>query len=499
MKQHKCSIIMKFHIIMIGIIMIDIIRKTKEPVFARKLVLSVLFFAVLLQPCHVYAAERLQDVGGKTVIVIDPGHGGENLGTIENGHLEKEMTLITAQAMYDELILYDDIEVYMTRTDDRDISLKERAKFAEKVNADFLFSIHYNASLSHEVYGTEVWVSKFPPYNAYGYQFGCEFLKLMEQKGLFVRGIKTRISSNGIDDYYGIIRESVERDIPAVILEHCHVDEARDEAFCSEEEQLKEFGREDAAAAARYFGLKSSKLQVDYSDYPLVEAPENECVSVTVNDSTEPDSCLLEFSEADYEKGLLTLQVTASDSDTALIYYSYSTDGGKTFSGREPWPESDTLTGYYPHTFPLTLTVASGECPEVVLRAYNLYDLYAESNVYVSPRIFPYNVSGQEVSDGGTEGDESAIVPANALAAEGASEIFRQEESDASTALIDLLTLCLTAVFLLLTLLIAVQCLSFYRQNRKRKLFLSQIKTQPETQTDAQIRNDEGDTANQQR
>lgn len=439
-------------------------------------VMTVVSCAILLQPCQANAAERLQDAGEKTVIVIDPGHGGENLGTTENGHLEKNMTLVTAQAMYDELLLYDDVEVYMTRTDDRDLSLKARAKYAKKVNADFLFSIHYNASLSHEVYGSEVWVSKFAPYNAYGYQFGCEFLNLMEEKGLFVRGIKTRIGSNGIDDYYGIIRESVELDIPAVILEHCHVDEARDEVFCSDEEKLKEFGREDATAVARYFGLKSSKLQVDYSDYPLAEAQENECVPVTVNDSTEPEICLLEFGDADYEKGFLNLKVTAVDYDTALIYYSYSLDGGETFSERIPWPESDTLTGYYPNSFTLNLPVSSDERPEVMVRAYNMYDLYAESNIYVPTLTEP--VSEQE--------ELPDIVPANAVPAEGEAETLQQEESDAGLALIDLLTLCLTAVVLLLALIIGVQCLSFYRQNRKRRMLLSQS------------RNDEGDTANQQ-
>ena len=107
---------------------------------------------------QVTAADRLQDVGEKLVIVIDPGHGGDNLGTIENGHEEKAMTMTTALAMYEELLLYDDVEVYLTRTDDSDLSRKERAELALSVDADFLFSIHYNASENHELFGAEVWV-----------------------------------------------------------------------------------------------------------------------------------------------------------------------------------------------------------------------------------------------------------------------------------------------------------------------------------------------------
>ena len=139
-----------------------------------KILLTFLFLlsGCLLYPGKACAAPRLQDTGEKTVIVIDPGHGGENRGTIEYDHDEKLMTMTTAMAMYEELLLYDDVEVYLTHTEDVDMSLKERAEFAESVEADFLFSIHYNASENHELFGSEIWVSSLAPFNGYGYQFG---------------------------------------------------------------------------------------------------------------------------------------------------------------------------------------------------------------------------------------------------------------------------------------------------------------------------------------
>ena len=123
-----------------------------------------------------HAEPRVQSYGEELVIVIDPGHGGENLGTIEKGFEEKTMTLVTAQAMYDELMQYDNVTVHMTRTDDRDLDLEERAEFAKTVNADFLFSLHYNASENHTHFGSEIWIPLNPPYNAYGYQFGHVFM-----------------------------------------------------------------------------------------------------------------------------------------------------------------------------------------------------------------------------------------------------------------------------------------------------------------------------------
>ena len=71
------------------------------------IIFSVLLTAFILFPLPAQAAERLQETGEKIVVVIDPGHGGENRGTIENNHEEKFMTMVTAQAMYEELCLYD--------------------------------------------------------------------------------------------------------------------------------------------------------------------------------------------------------------------------------------------------------------------------------------------------------------------------------------------------------------------------------------------------------
>lgn len=422
----------------------------------------------LLFPIQACAASRLQDTGEKLVIVIDPGHGGDNQGTIENNHEEKQMTLTTALAMYEELSLYDDVEVHLTRTEDVGMPIKDRAEFAASVDADFLFSIHYNASLNHELFGSEVWVSSVAPYNGYGYQFGYEFLTDMRELGLFVRGVKTRLGDGGLD-YYGIIRESVELEIPAVIIEHCHVDEARDEGYCDSDEKLRAFGRADATAVARYFGLKSSALNVDYSSYPLTEASDSSPMEITDIDTTEPDLCLLDFLDADYEKGALSLVVSAADYDSPLLYYSYSTDGGRTFSAREIWPETDALTGVYPDTFTLNLTIQPGTAPEVIVRAYNMYDLYTESNCYVSQQIFPYQKTKEEDSlespSGDTESSALEVIPVGA----DASGEKTVKKADQGISFVTFLAICLIFALFLLILVIVSQCIA--RQSRRKKRY----------------------------
>ena len=333
---------------------------------------------------------RLQAVKEIPVVVIDPGHGGENQGTLEGSVLEKDMNMITAMAMYDALRQYDGVEVYMTHTDDVDLSLKDRATFALDKKADFLFSIHYNASEEHALFGSELWVPSKSPANNYGYQFGVEYLKNMSEEGLFVRGIKTRLNDKGLD-YYGIIRECANLGIPAVILEHCHVDESHDIGFCDTEEDMILLGQKDAQAVARYLGLSNKITGEDYSDYKLIDCDGNAPIASTLRDATEPEFCTLEFLDADYtETGILNAKITAKDSDSPLMYYDFSIDGGETYSARCVWPGSNTLTGEYDETFTLSIVIPSDSKPTVSVRAYNMYDLCTESNFYESPEIFLY-------------------------------------------------------------------------------------------------------------
>lgn len=418
----------------------------------RQIILTVVL-TVLLVPAQVLAAPRLQDTEDKVVIVIDPGHGGENLGTIENNHLEKEMTLVTALAMYEELLQYDNVEIYLTRTEDKDMSLRERAQFAQSVNADFLFSIHYNASENHELYGSEVWVPLKPPLNGYGYQFGYELLTDMRDAGLLVRGVKTRLGEEGLD-YYGILREASSREIPAVIIEHCHVDEAHDAVFCDSDEKLKAFGKMDALAAAKYFGLKSSSLGLDFTDYSLAEADGDAAMPITLNTKTSPEMCHLEYLDADYQEMTLTLSVSAIDSDSPLLYYSYSLDGGETFSTREPWPGSDALNGTYDQNFTLTLDIQPGTCPEVVLRAYNNYDLCTESNHYESIWVYPDPEEETAAAEPETESSEEKRPSASVL--------------DENRNLVIIIVLFTAAV--IFSMILVVQVLSA-RRRKKRKSF----------------------------
>lgn len=445
--------------------------------------LGAVLLAVLFFPARVQAATRVQPTEDNIVIVIDPGHGGENEGTIENGFLEKSMNLITAQAMYDELSRYDGVTLYMTHTEDVDMSLAERAQFAADVDADFLFSIHYNASVKHDLFGSEVWISSQVPLNEYGYQFGYVQMQTMKDMGLFLRGVKTKLNDKGTD-YYGIIRESAKHSIPAVIIEHCHVDEVRDSPFCDTEEEQRAFGRADALSVAKYFGLKSKALGVDYSDYDqLPDVQRNSPVLSTLADESAPDVCLAEVVTADYETGQVKLQVTAADYDSPLIYYDYSYDGGNTFSPLQMWPGSDTLNGTYTDTFLFTLEIPSGVRPDIQIRAYNMFDLFAESEHITTLEMFRYGEEetnpeetvSEEETEGKTNPGTTTFLPAGS---------DKTTEGRGQIGFLTFLIVCLILVVVLFIILLMARALRYGSRSRKKQ---------------RHRRNEDGDRRNQRR
>lgn len=83
------------------------------------------------------------------VVVIDPGHGGADEGTVyQNKKLritEKYATLLLAQQVAEELRAKN-IPVILTRTEDRDVPLGTRTALANQLHAELFLSIHLNSS-----------------------------------------------------------------------------------------------------------------------------------------------------------------------------------------------------------------------------------------------------------------------------------------------------------------------------------------------------------------
>jgi N-acetylmuramoyl-L-alanine amidase len=95
-------------------------------------------------------------------IVIDPGHGGRDIGTKGNrGLTEKELVLDVALRLQKLLQKHLKIEVILTRRADIFVPLEERTAIANKMGADLFLSIHANASSRPDVSGVETFHLSF--------------------------------------------------------------------------------------------------------------------------------------------------------------------------------------------------------------------------------------------------------------------------------------------------------------------------------------------------
>jgi N-acetylmuramoyl-L-alanine amidase len=90
-------------------------------------------------------------------IVIDPGHGGEDVGARgPSGIEEKTITLDVARRLRGLIETRLGIRVILTRDDDRAVRADERAALANNSKADLFLSLHVNGAPSPMVAGAEV-------------------------------------------------------------------------------------------------------------------------------------------------------------------------------------------------------------------------------------------------------------------------------------------------------------------------------------------------------
>jgi N-acetylmuramoyl-L-alanine amidase len=95
-------------------------------------------------------------------IVIDPGHGGHDTGTIgPTGLYEKDLVLDVALRLKELLEAKTGAEVVLTRADDTFIPLEERTAIANEKAADLFVSIHANASRNQRARGIETYYLNF--------------------------------------------------------------------------------------------------------------------------------------------------------------------------------------------------------------------------------------------------------------------------------------------------------------------------------------------------
>lgn len=203
------------------------------------------------------------------VITIDAGHGGKDSGA--SGKLkgkryyEKNLNLTIAKAIRDELLTYANVEVYMTRSTDKYISLAKRVAIAKDYDSDLLYSVHIDWSSSKKTNGAHALVSSGQYRKSLAkiaWAVGSLTLSELNQDlGIKNLGYLKRKSyrlkypNKKKADYYAIVRMGTLANIPSLIMEHGYISNKSDLKKMDTEEELKAIGIADATAIAKYYGL----------------------------------------------------------------------------------------------------------------------------------------------------------------------------------------------------------------------------------------------------
>ena len=236
----------------------------------KRLLIAVLAFAAaMLWVLPVSAAGS-----DKTfVIVLDPGHGGSDPGASEvhSGRRYYEADINWRIALYTKKYLEEhdkNVKVYLTRNGNEYVSLEDRVNQAKERNADFLVSLHINSSDSSAPKGASVLISRgtYRPSIAQKERLFGKYV-MEELKGIGITGrypetggMEYRLSENGSKypngqprDYYYIVANSVEANLPGVIIEHAFISSPSDVMnFLSSSAKIKKLGEADGKAILRY-------------------------------------------------------------------------------------------------------------------------------------------------------------------------------------------------------------------------------------------------------
>lgn len=178
----------------------------------------IFMFAFVLKP----------DVNQRT-IVIDAGHGGDDVGATFDGKHEKDITENIAKYV-SALNNEKDLKIILLREGDQSLSVKDRAVRINKIKPDLVLSIHLGAAMDPAMNGVNAQVS---PKNAYYNQSKQVAKDLVDQISALPLA-KGKV----IDTERPYIIKTV--NCPAVILDAGFISNEKDRKYISSENGQKE-------------------------------------------------------------------------------------------------------------------------------------------------------------------------------------------------------------------------------------------------------------------
>ncbi|MCO5044500.1 MAG: N-acetylmuramoyl-L-alanine amidase [Verrucomicrobia bacterium] len=215
---------------------------------------------VVLDPLH--RPERYLKSVRHRVIVLDPGHGGQDTGAKgKRGVEEKRVALDLARRLRAHLVNAG-YKVYLTRENDRFIELDERCRKAARWGADLFLSIHLNSAGSEAAAGVETYALA-----AAGYESTSGGLSNLTQPGNryeSANGVLAYQIQRALTQRLGAADRGVKRSrflvlknapCPAVLIECAFVSNAREEAQLLDDAHREVMAQAIARGTLNYLNL----------------------------------------------------------------------------------------------------------------------------------------------------------------------------------------------------------------------------------------------------
>jgi N-acetylmuramoyl-L-alanine amidase len=152
-----------------------------------------------------------------STVVIDPGHGGKDGGSVWNGLIEKKLCLDVAKRVETGLKSRG-LKTSMTRRTDVFVELSQRARLANRVPSSIFVSIHFNGSRTTLISGGEVY---------YRSPRGRVLASAIS------RSIKSRVTGGTRGIFHGNYKVLRETRMPAVLVECGYLSNKREAARCA--------------------------------------------------------------------------------------------------------------------------------------------------------------------------------------------------------------------------------------------------------------------------
>ena len=172
-------------------------------------------------------------LGDTARVVIDPGHGGDDVGAEFNGRYEKDDNLALALLVIEKL---DDmgIDAVLTRKTDKFITLEKRCSIANKKKAELFVSLHRNSAEGAK--GVEIWIKDDSPEAERA--LADSILEKLDEAGISEnRGVKAGYARSDGKNYY----VNSHTDMPSCLVELGFINSETDNELF--DEKLNEYAQ----------------------------------------------------------------------------------------------------------------------------------------------------------------------------------------------------------------------------------------------------------------